>query len=273
TPQIIYTIDGTAPSTTLTATPVVPGGSDYQVSWASQDDLAGSGVKSVTVYVSQDGGDYTIWLNQTTATSGIYNGQPGHTYRFLALAIDNAGNMEQPPSGTQVPSNDAQVNLSSLPTVSGTSPDLGPPAQPSPQPSTNPIFIQAQQGIPSPPSSTRPSEFPTVLQPFTGQAFATGIGQSQPSIGPMALLVLPDGSLLASGGPARNQLFHFTTGGGQAGTPLATLPEPIYDMALHASGNLWATTGGGPLLELNVQTGAVIAQYGDSLTQSLAFQP
>src|SRR6516165_10733021 len=50
-----------------------------------------------------------------------------------------------------------------------------------------------------------------------------------------------------------------TTAGGQAGTPLATLPEPIYDMALDASGHIWATTGGGPLVELDPQTGAVLA--------------
>src|SRR5262249_27173884 len=86
-------------------------------------------------------------------------------------------------------------------------------------------------------------------------------------------LVLPDGSLLVSGGSARNQLFRFTTAGGQAGTPLATLPEPIYDMALDASGHIWATTGGGPLVELDPQTGAILARYGDSLTQSLAIQP
>ena len=40
TPQITYTIDGTAPTTTLTVTPVVKGGSDYQVSWSSLSKLA-----------------------------------------------------------------------------------------------------------------------------------------------------------------------------------------------------------------------------------------
>src|SRR6202030_1461557 len=76
-----------------------------------------------------------------------------------------------------------------------------------------------------------------------------------------------------SGGPARDQLFSYTAEGGQAGTPLATEPFPLYDMALDAAGNLWATTGGGTPLELNPQTGAIIGQYGDGLTQSLAIQP
>ena len=272
TNTVTSTIDSTAPTTTLTATPIVVGSSDYQVQWTATDDNGGSGVKGVTVYVSEDGGDYQIWLDQTTATSGIYNGQAGHTYQFLALATDNAGNLESPPSGLSVPSDGSQVNLGALPTVPSTSTDLGSPAQPSQNPSTNPLFTQAQQGIPSP-ATSHPSEFQTILQPFSGSAFATGILQSNANIGPLAIVTFPDGSALVSGGPARNELFDFTPEGGEAQTPLATEPFPIYDMALDAAGNLWATTGGGPLLELNPQTGALIGQFGDSLTQSLAIQP
>jgi hypothetical protein len=273
TPTITYTIDGTAPTTTLTASPVTAGSSDYNVQWDSQDDPAGSGVKGVTVYVSQDGGPWKIWLDQTTASSGIYNGQAGHSYHFLALATDNAGNQERPPLGTAVPSDDSQANLGTLPTVSGTSQDLGTPPPPATTPSTNALFTQAQQGIPSPTPPSRPAEFKSVLAPFVAQSFATGIGQSQPGIGPVALLPLPDGRVLASGGPGRNQLFLFTAAGGQAGSPVATLAEPVYDMARDSSGDLWATTGGGPLLELDPSTFAVIGQFGDSLTQSLAIQP
>jgi YD repeat-containing protein len=273
TNTVTSTVDTTAPSTTLTATPIAPGSPDYQVQWTAVDDNGGSGVKGVTVYVSEDGGDWQIWLDQTTATSGIYNGQAGHTYQFLALATDNAGNHEAPPSGTSVPGDDSQVNLGALPTVSSTSTDLGPPAQPSTQPSTNPLFIQAQQAIPAPTPATRTSEFSTVVQPFTGRAYATGFVSSGAGIGPVAIVVFPDGSALVSGGPDRNQLFAFTAEGGEADTPLATEPFPIYDMALDASGHLWATTGGGPLLQLDPQTGAVLGTYGDSLTQSLAIQP
>ncbi len=273
TNTVTNTVDAVAPTTTLTATPIVPGSSDYQVQWTATDDDGGSGVQGVTVYVAEDGGDYQIWLDQTTTTSGIYDGPPGHSYQFLALATDNAGNHEQPPPGLSVPSDGSQANLGALPTVPGTTTDLGTPAQPSTQPSTNPPFTQAQQGIPSPVQVSQPSEFQKILQPFTGRAFATGIAQSEANIGPLAIVAFPDGSALVSGGPARDQLFSFTAEGGQAGTPLATEPFPIYDMALDAAGNLWATTGGGPLLELNPQTGAIIGQYGDSLTQSLAIQP
>ncbi|MGA2035933.1 MAG: putative Ig domain-containing protein, partial [Thermoguttaceae bacterium] len=273
TPNITQTIDGAAPTTTLTVSPVSQGSSDYQVRWNAVDDPGGSGVKGVTVYVAEDGGDYQIWLDQTTETQAIYNGQAGHTYQFLALATDNAGNHEQPPASQSLPSDDSGVDLGSLPTVPATSAGLGTPAQPSPQPSTNPLFVQAEQGVPAPAPSSNPSEFQNVLQPFAAQAFATGIGQSEAGIGPMAILPLPGGSVLVSGGPDRNQLFSFPRAGGQAGTPLATEPFPIYDMALDAAGNVWAATGGGPLLELSATTGAVLAQFGDGLTQSLAIDP
>ncbi len=276
TDTLTQTIDGTAPSTTLTATPLTAGSSNYDVTWNAQDDPTGSGIKSVTVYVSDNGGDYTIWLDQTTATSGVYQGQTGHTYTFLALATDNAGNMEQPPSGVVAPANGSGADLAPLPTVPQTTPPDVPPA-PTPTPTTppvaNPLFTQAQAAIPSAQPATQRSQFTTVLQPFTAQAFATGILQSHANIGPVAIVVMPDGSVLISGGPGRNQLFHLSRAGGAVGAPLATLPYPIYDMAFDSAGDLWATTGGGPLLELNPATGSILNKYGDSLTQSLAIDP
>ncbi|MEI9924477.1 MAG: hypothetical protein WDN50_13935 [Bradyrhizobium sp.] len=264
-----------APVTTLTVTPVVQGGSDYQVQWTSQDDAGGSGVKNVTVYVSADGGDYSVWLNQTTATSGIYNGLAGHTYKFVALATDNAGNHEQ--ASSRYGSAERRFR-----DQSGCHADPG-RNEPGSRHAAGAIFATIDQCAVRPgrtgwsPSSvdqTRESEFQTVLAPFTGQAFATGIAQSGAGIGPMALLVMPDGSVLVSGGASRNELFKFSSEGGQAGTPLATLPEPIYDLVLDTVRNvIWAATGGGPLYELDAGTGAILGQFGDSLTQGLAIQP
>src|SRR6185436_21194642 len=82
-----------------------------------------------------------------------------------------------------------------------------------------------------------------------------------------------DRTVLASGGPGRNQLFRFTDQGGEAGTPLAVLPYPVFDLALGLNGTLWATTGGGPLLQLDPATGAVVGTFGDRITQALAVQP
>ena len=274
TAPLQQTIDGLAPTTTLSANPVVQGSADYQVQWTAQDDPGGSGVQHVTVYVAEDGGDYTIWLNQTNETSAVYQGLPGHTYQFLALATDNAGNREQPPAGFSAPDDGSQVNVGALPTVPDTTPtDLGPAPGAEHDPVDQPTVRRGPAADPRSGISQHPSEFQTVLRPFTAQAFATGIAQSHAQIGPLAIAVLADGSVLASGGPGRNQLFHFPADGGQAGVPLATLPVPIYDLALDAQGSLWAATGGGPLLQLDPQTGAILGQFGDGLTQALAIQP
>ena len=84
------------------------------------------------MFVAQDGGPWTVWLSQTSAASGIYNGQAGHTYRFLALATDNAGNREQPPVDVQAPDDGSHADLGALPAASQTTPqDIGTPPAPS----------------------------------------------------------------------------------------------------------------------------------------------
>jgi len=257
------TLDSTAPTTNLTATQIA-GTNDYNVQWTATDDLGGSGVAHVTVYVAEDGGNYQIWLRQTTDTSGIYQGQAGHTYQFLALATDNAGNTEQPPAGVLAPNDGSSPNLGNLPNVTTTPVDVTPP--PPPTPSTNPLLVAAEQAVPAPAPLANASEFGTVISPFDAQAFATGIPQSEAGIGPLAMVETPDGGILASGGANRGSLWKFGHDGGAAGTPLTTLDEPIFNMAFDKQGELWATTGGGPLLLLNPNTGAIEASFGDSIT-------
>src|SRR5262249_47034281 len=142
-----------------------------------------------------------------TTTSGVYAAQPGHTYRFLALATDLAGNREQPGPGIQAPDDGSGVSLGALPTAPETTveQDLGPLTPPSSAPSTNRLFVEAAQSIPAA-VGNHPSEFSVVLRPFSGQSFATGIAQSHANIGPMAIVAFPDRSVLVGGGAGRNQL-------------------------------------------------------------------
>jgi hypothetical protein len=150
TGELVQTIDGDKPMTTLTATPLT-GGADVDVRWTAEDDSGGSGVKWVTVYVSEDGGDWKIWLRQTTATSSVYQGRVGHTYRFLGLAFDNAGNRELPPAGLGVPDDGSRADLGALPSVPETTqPDVGTPPPATNHPPANALFARAEQGIPSP---------------------------------------------------------------------------------------------------------------------------
>ena len=185
-----------------------------------------------------------------------------------------AGNRESPAPGVNATADDSGVNLGALPTVPGTTPpDFGIAPEPAPTPSTNPLFTAAETGIPNAMPLTRPSEFDAVISPFAAQAFATGIAQSHADIGPMAIAEAPDGSFLISGGPNRGQIFRFEQEGGKAGAPWASLSEPVFNLAFDGQGRLWATTGGGALLQLNSETGAVINRFGDGVTIALAVEP
>lgn len=267
------TIDARAPQTTISAAQTAPGSSNYQVQWSAQDDAGGSGVKHVTVYVSKDGGDYTIWLSRTLESVAIYQGEAGHTYEFLALATDHAGNRERVSLNRLVPDDGSRPDVGNTPDV-GTSTPPDPPPPPPPALPTNPLFTAALAGIPTAPAVRNASEFQRVLRPFQARVFASGIPQSHGDIGPMAIAVAADGSVLASGGAARNEIYRFSPEGGTAEESLiAVAPHPIFDLAYDRQGRLWATTGGGPLLQLDRTTGAVLAEFGEGITQSLAVHP
>ncbi len=269
--SVTHTLDATAPTTSLTAKTLGVAGTDYLVSWGAVDDATGSGVKHVTVYVAEDGGDFKIWKQQTVEASGIYSGAAGHAYEFLALATDNAGNRETAPLGTSAPDDGSGTNLGDASGETTTSSeDLPPAPEPNPTPSTNPLFVSAGADIPSEGSASRPSEFASVLSPFYATSFATDFEESHADIGPMGIAVREDGSVYATGGPGRNQLFLFPPEGGVADAPIAELAHPLFDIELADDGTLWAATGGGPLLQIDPNNGVILGQFGDGITQSLA---
>ena len=68
----------------------------FLVRWSGSD--AGSAIAGYTVYVSDNGGAYTPWLEDTTLIEAVYAGQAGHTYAFYSVAKDNAGNSESIPA-------------------------------------------------------------------------------------------------------------------------------------------------------------------------------
>jgi hypothetical protein len=89
-------IDTTPASSKVAALPAQSTSHDIAVTWSGTD--ATSGIAAYAVSVSKDGGDYTLWKQGTTATSGTYQGEVGHTYAFTSVAIDNAGNIEPFPA-------------------------------------------------------------------------------------------------------------------------------------------------------------------------------
>ncbi|WP_372897880.1 CARDB domain-containing protein, partial [Stieleria sp.] len=265
-----HRVDVAAPVTTVTSTPIGADGSRFEVTWDAVDETDGSGVKHVTVYVAQDGGDFAIWQRQSTEASGIYVGDAGSTYEFLALATDQAGNQESPRLGTIVPGDGSQINLGTTDRFDRTTAPLPPAPKPVETPSTNELFLAAQSAVPS---AGNTSEFGTVLNPFAARRFASGIPTSEAGIGPMAIAAREDGTTLISGGLGRNFLYEVSIEGGSVGNAIAELSHPIFDLEFAPSGGLWATTGGGPLLLLNAETGAVEREFGEGITQTLAIDP
>ncbi|QEG41240.1 CARDB domain-containing protein [Roseimaritima ulvae] len=99
TPPIFNTIDAGIPTSEVDALPlqISDPSHTFLVSWSGQDDEGGSALASYSVYVSDNGGAFTIWLEDTDLTEASYVGAAGHTYAFYSRARDNAGNYEAAP--------------------------------------------------------------------------------------------------------------------------------------------------------------------------------
>jgi hypothetical protein len=98
-------IDSISPISHVAALPATATSPNFKVQWSGTD--ATSSISSFTIYVSDNGGPFTPWLSQTTATQVWFAGSIGHTYAFYSIAQDYAGNQENPKSAaeatTQVP--------------------------------------------------------------------------------------------------------------------------------------------------------------------------
>lgn len=94
TPEVINTIDSIAPSSSISELHETQKSTSFDVEWSGTDDLFGSGIRSYTVYVSDNDGEYQPWISDTTETSTIFTGEKGHTYKFYSIATDNVGNTE-----------------------------------------------------------------------------------------------------------------------------------------------------------------------------------
>ena len=92
--QALITIDAIAPTSHVASLPAQSQMLQILVSWAGQDDVGGSGIASYNIYVSDNGGAWTLWQAATTSTNASFHGQPQHTYGFTSRAHDNSGNVE-----------------------------------------------------------------------------------------------------------------------------------------------------------------------------------
>jgi hypothetical protein len=88
------TLDFSAPTTVMKSLAQKSSSSALTVKWQSSDGTGGSGVESVALYASKDGGAFSL-VGETEADSLIVPVEFGtHRYSFYALAKDNVGNVE-----------------------------------------------------------------------------------------------------------------------------------------------------------------------------------
>ena len=99
TPQITNAIDAGPPTSTVASLPATTTTPSFTVAWSGSDG-AGPGIASYNVYVS-DGGAYTLWQSDTTATSAIFTGKAGHEYEFYSVATDPLGLVQPEPATAQ----------------------------------------------------------------------------------------------------------------------------------------------------------------------------
>jgi hypothetical protein len=106
--QATTTVDGTPPNSSVAALPAFSPAT-FVLGWSGGDG-DGSGIATYSVYVSDNGGPFTLLLGNTTNTSTSFAGQNGHTYGFYSVATDNVGNVQPTPAGAQ-----ASTTVSSTP--------------------------------------------------------------------------------------------------------------------------------------------------------------
>ncbi|MDM3855503.1 MAG: putative Ig domain-containing protein [Aphanizomenon gracile PMC649.10] len=105
-------IDTALPSSQVTALPA-NSSPNFNVAWTGADN--GSGVAKYDIYVSDNGGNFTIWKQGITDTSATYTGELNHVYRFYSVATDGVGFRESAPN--QADTSTTVVLVNNPPTV------------------------------------------------------------------------------------------------------------------------------------------------------------
>lgn len=102
TNTVANTIDALPPASRVIEALATANPLEYEVRWEGADDSLGSGLRNLTVYVSEDGGPYATWLANTVGASATFTAEPGRIYRFYSIARDSVGNTESQPDSFDV---------------------------------------------------------------------------------------------------------------------------------------------------------------------------
>ena len=94
TNEVIHTIDSGAPTSVVDALPSYQRWPAVILSWQGEDDPAGCGVHSYSLYVSEEGAPIGLHRAGLTESPMVFTGGYDHTYDFYICGRDNAGNLE-----------------------------------------------------------------------------------------------------------------------------------------------------------------------------------
>lgn len=101
TPEVSNTIDKTPPVSAVTSADVDDAcDTSITVNWSGTDE--GSIIADYSVFVSVNGGAFTLWQEDTTETSAVYAGTSGNTYAFYSVARDIVEHVEAVPAAADV---------------------------------------------------------------------------------------------------------------------------------------------------------------------------
>jgi len=96
TNEVVNIIDSTRPASIVNPLPPQTSTLNFPISWSGSDAIGE--IDFYSIFVSEDGGTFTPFLERTRDTSATFTGEVGKTYGFLAIATDTAGNIEVQPA-------------------------------------------------------------------------------------------------------------------------------------------------------------------------------
>jgi RHS repeat-associated protein len=118
TDPAVNTIDAGPPTSSVNPLPATEPPTGFGLTWSGQDDAGGSGIARFDIYVSDNGGPFTLWQSfPVTQTSATFTATLGHTYGFYSVATDNVGNVQSVPAGAE-----ASTRVAITPTVTASDP-------------------------------------------------------------------------------------------------------------------------------------------------------
>ena len=89
------------PTSTVTPLPATTTTTSLIVSWSGTPGAGATRITSYEIFVSDNGGPFTLFLTSTTQTSASFIGQAGHRYSFFSVATSNLGLVQPAPIAGQ----------------------------------------------------------------------------------------------------------------------------------------------------------------------------